>query len=489
MTGQQLRNSILQEAIHGRLVPNVLQPGEKTARELLEDILAMRQKAENEAKGKKAKKLTLCEIEEEPWELPEGWCWCKLGDLASINGGFAFKSTDYKKDGYRVIRISDFNEQGFVDKSIVRYEYDEKLAPYLLQQNDILMCMTGGTVGKTYYVRTINEPMLVNQRVATIRPIQLSPDYVNFFIRSPYIAQIIDDCKNSTNDNISMGDILGFCFPLPPLSIQHDIVSKLESLLPMVEDYDAAQNELKALNESLPDKIRKSVLQEAIHGRLVPNTLQPGEKTAKELLTDILAKRQKIENETKGKKAKKLSLSEVDEEPWELPEGWCWCRLGDLCEIRNGYAFQSTKYTSEGIRVIRITNVQDGFIIDNDPKFYPISTLDIIDKYVLQEGDMLMSLTGNVGRVAFLTKEYLPAALNQRVAALRFSKILSEKYIFYYLRSNQFLQDAIDNSKGMAQLNMSTVWLQNYLFPLPPLSIQHSIVSKIEELLVQIGKL
>ena len=141
-------------------------------------------------------------------------------------------------------------------------------------------------------------------------------------------------------------------------------------------------------------------------------------------------------------------------------------RLGDACEILNGFAFKSENYVDSGIRVIRIANVQKGYIEDNTPAFYPLGSVGL-DKYMLEEGDLLISLTGNVGRVAILEKEFLPAALNQRVACLRLkTSRLTKGYLFHILNGNLFEQQCIQSSKGVAQKNMSTEWLKNYEIPL-----------------------
>ena len=142
-------------------------------------------------------------------------------------------------------------------------------------------------------------------------------------------------------------------------------------------------------------------------------------------------------------------------------------RLGDTCEILNGYAFKSENYVTEGIRVIRIANVQKGYIEDKEPQYYPINCEEDIAKYSLFENDLLISLTGNVGRVALLPKEMLPAALNQRVACLRMNtkSDISKDFLFHYLNSDKFENDCITSSKGVAQKNMSTEWLKKYEIP------------------------
>lgn len=151
-------------------------------------------------------------------------------------------------------------------------------------------------------------------------------------------------------------------------------------------------------------------------------------------------------------------------------------RIGDVCDILNGYAFKSENYARSGIRIIRISNVQKGYIEDTTPAFYPIETADL-DRFMLEQGDLLVSLTGNVGRVAILGKELLPAALNQRVACLRLkSDKISKNYLFHILNSNFFEQQCIMASNGVAQKNLSTEWLKNYEVPCYERDQQEKIV-------------
>ena len=195
----------------------------------------------------------------------------------------------------------------------------------------------------------------------------------------------------------------------------------------------------------------------------------------------------------KTKKAKKeLTIEEKLEQalvpesewPYKVPGNWCWTKIDTLIVILNGYAFKSDKYVENGIRIIRIANVQDGYIEDEKPVFYPFDTEKEIEKYILKENDLLISLTGNVGRVAFLDAILLPAALNQRVGCLRTRNqvALSNDFLYYALLRKEFQESCIKNSKGSAQLNMSTEWLKEYPLPLPPLAEQHRIVARIESL-------
>ena len=158
-------------------------------------------------------------------------------------------------------------------------------------------------------------------------------------------------------------------------------------------------------------------------------------------------------------------------------------RLGDICNILNGYAFKSSEYKESGIRVIRITNVQSGYIEDKEPKYYSFEKKTEIEKYMLKDNDILISLTGNVGRVGLLKKEMLPAALNQRVACIRIkeNKNISNDYIFNILNTKKFLKQCEINSKGIAQKNLSTEWLKKYLIDLPDFREQVKISNNLEK--------
>jgi len=230
----ELRKSILTLAVQGKLVPQ--DPNDEPAEELRE-------------------KNDRCSTES-LFVLPNGWIWLRLFNLADINGGFAFKSTDYLEDGIRVIRISDFDEAGFKDHKMVRHPFTSDLQKYSLAHNNILMAMTGGTVGKSYFVKTLPEPMVVNQRVATIKiSPSANPSYIDIVIRSEMTQSIIQKAKNSTNDNISMQDIRGFPIPLPPLAEQHRIVTKVDQLMALVDELERQQEASRENASKLLDAI------------------------------------------------------------------------------------------------------------------------------------------------------------------------------------------------------------------------------------------
>lgn len=242
VTPADLRKTILTLAVQGKLVPQ--DPNDEPAEEVCDpdDELA----------------------EASTFEVPLGWIWTRLANLAEINGGFAFKSTAYTEDGMRVVRISDFDEFGFKDHKIVRHPFSPDLQKFVLEEQNILMAMTGGTVGKSYLVRMMPEPMVVNQRVATIKVTDSAlPPYIDIVIRSEMTQEVIRKAKNSTNDNISMGDIKGFAVPLPPLAEQRRIVAKVEQLMALVDELE----QQLAASRATAEKLLTALVAELVNGK------------------------------------------------------------------------------------------------------------------------------------------------------------------------------------------------------------------------------
>ncbi len=281
-----LRQNILQQAIEGKLTAdwrnqNPVQKGnpDYDAEALFEQIQkgevspslqpatqfsATPSAGSNAARNTRSKSLAPITDEEKPFEIPEGWKWVRLGNVSRINGGYSFKSTEYTEKGIRVIRISDFNENGFVNSKIVRYKDSDAIKPYHLEEKNILMALTGGTVGKSFFVSSLDETMAVNQRVATIKIDNIRPEYVNILVKSLTAQKIIQEAKHSSNDNISLPDLTEMPFSLPPLKEQKEIVSKIETLLAKVTTLENQIQERKTLSE----KLAFGIIKEKLEGRI-----------------------------------------------------------------------------------------------------------------------------------------------------------------------------------------------------------------------------
>ena len=477
MNAQQLKNAILQEAIEGRLVPQ--DPNDEPASVLLQRIRAEKERLVKEGKLKK-KDLVETPISEDeiPFEIPESWEWCKLGTIAALIGGFAFKSHEYTSSGSRVIRISDITENGFINKNVVRFPFTDKLSQYVILEGDILMAMTGGTVGKSLYVRYLpEENMVLNQRVALIRPNIVFTDYIDYVIKSQHIQGIITEAKNSTNDNISMGDLYNFPIPLPPLAEQKRIVAKIEELLPKVEEYGKAQEALDNLNEELPERLKKSVLQEAIEGRLVPQ--DPNDEPASVLLAKIRKEKEQL---VKAGKLKKKDLIETpiteDEIPFDIPESWEWVKFGAVISLLSGRDLAPQDYNdlNNGIPYITgASNFEDGELLINRWTDKPIT--------ISRKGDLLITCKGTIGTMAYNDVGEIHIA--RQVMAIN-SYFLNLDYIKYFLMRQVY---ELEKKAKSIIPGISREDVLNSSFPLPPLAEQKRIVAKIEEVFKEIDKL
>ena len=447
-----------------------------------------------------------CIDEEIPFEIPEGWEWCRLGTIAEIIGGYAFPSLMLKGDtGTRVIRISDFTEHGLTKSRIVRYNGVAISDLYTIQISDILMAMTGGTVGKSCYIKSLPEKLLLNQRVAVIRNQYMNSEYINLIVESPHIIAFVNDRKNSTNDNISMKDIYNFLIPIPSIKQQERIVNAFNSIRPIIKRFAQVQENKEKLQNEVKDKLRKSILHEAIQGKLVPQISEEG--TAQDLLQVIKEEKQKLFKEGKLKKSalndsvifrsddnkywekNGMSVACIDDEiPFEIPSTWIWCRLGDCVKIIGGYAFKSYELKSSvGYRVIRISDISENGLVNKNVVKYGGN--EDLDQYLIKENDILIAMTGGTVGKSLLLNNALsePLLLNQRVAIIR-NFWINVEYLNAFLHS-PYIKQIIDKKKNSTNDNISMSDLNDFLLPLPPLKEQHRIVEKFKKVTSTMSRL
>ena len=437
-------------------------------------------------------------------EIP-GWLsteirkWCRLGSIAEIIGGYAFPSHTLKgNQGTRVIRISDITENGFTNSRLVRYNGSPVSDIYRIQKFDILMAMTGGTVGKSLFVESMSEDMLLNQRVAIIRNRHICADYLNLVIKAPHIASVISDRKNSTNDNISMVDIYDFFIPVPPIENQKRIVTKYNELLPLVNKYGHADHLAECLNNGIKDKLRKSILQEAIQGRLVPQIAEEG--TVQELLEQIKQEKAWL---VKGGKLKKSALQDSvifrgddnkyweklgkeihcidDEIPFEIPASWQWVRIKDIFQI-NPKNVAEDNCISAFIPMEKICATYGSEFSYDEVQWKTIKT-----GYThFADGDVVFAKITpcfqNRKSVIFIG---LPNGIGAGTTELKvmrpYGETINRWYLLYFLKSPYFIDEA--QFKGTAnQQRIITGYLENKLFPLPPKFEQDRIVQQIKQL-------
>ncbi len=475
MNAQQLRNSILQQAIQGKLVPQ--DPNDEPASVLLQRIRKEKECLVKEGKLKK-KDLESKPIEEDeiPFEIPESWKWVKLGDVFELRSGQDFPPEKYNSNCKGIPYITGAsNLDG--DKIILNRwtETPSVIAP----KGCLLLVCKGSGVGKLCFM-SIEEAHIARQ-IQAIIPISENIDlsYLRIVLESR-ISEIINQA-NGVIPGIAREVALSFVIPLPPLSEQRRIVAKIEELMPLVERYGKAQQALDQLNESLPARLRQSILQEAIQGRLVPQ--DPKEEPASELLKRIRKEKEQLVKEGKLKKKDLESKPiEEDEIPFEVPEGWEWCHFGEIVNMQMG----KTPPRGEAIYWEKGT---DSWVSISDMKDYGhiTKTKEKVSKYAAENafrkkspvGTLIMSFKLTVGRTSILD---IPAYHNEAIISIFPYCDLNNSfrdYLFYLLPLLANLGDSKDAIKGKT-LNSNSLY--NLLIPLPPLSEQKRIVAKVEEL-------
>ena len=477
MNAQQLKNAILQEAIQGRLVPQA--PNDEPASVLLDKIRAEKKQLVKEGILKK-KDLEETPISEDeiPFKLPEKWLWIRINDLGEIiTGGTPSKQNkDYYGDDYPFYKPGDLGKGINIDNSVDRLSQKGYEASRKLKAHSVLVTCIGATIGKT---GLISKEGACNQQINAIIPVDsLYPKYIYYTICSPSFQSIIrKDAGQTTLPIMNKNNFCKLLFPLPPLAEQKRIVAKIEELLPKVEAYGKAQESLNKLNEELPEKLKKSILQEAIEGRLVPQ--DPNDEPASVLLDKIRKEKARlVKDGTLKKKDLVETPIEENEIPFKIPKSWEWCRVGTVAEYVNGLAFKPEDWETSGLPIIRIQNLTDY----NKPLNYTTKIFD--DKFKVENGDLLFSWSATLD--SFIWKGQT-AWLNQHIFKVNPRVGIFKGYLYYALKA--IVSNLSDITHGLTMKHLTRGVLKQIAIPLPPLAEQKRIVAKIEEVFKEIDKL
>ena len=527
MNGKQLKNSILQWAIQGKLVPQ--DPNDEPASVLLERIRQEKERLIKEKKIKRDKNASIiyrgednsyyekflatgevkCIDDEIPFEIPQGWKWTRLRNI--IIGTNAGKSPNCekrpkKKEEWGVLTTTAIQEYDFlpIENKVLPQNYNINLE-HCVKYGDILITRAG-PVNRTGIVCLVDkecDKLILSDKTVRIDYIRgyCNPAYIVFVLNSPAIHELllrVTVGMAKSQVNVSQENIQNTLIPLPCINEQNRIVSKIIKLLPIITRYESKQKELEGLNTQLATILQKSILQEAIQGKLVPQITEEG--TAQELLEQIRQEKQKLLKEGKLKKSaltdsvifkgddnkyfEKKGKTEKDiteEIPFEIPDSWAWVRLSSISDIIGGYAFQSTSLKEkQGKRVIRISDFSEqGFV---NTKIVRYDGTPISDIYKLRRFDILMAMTGGtVGKSLFIRE--LPETeilLNQRVARIR-SLWINVDYLYFVIKAPH-VKEFICKQKNSTNDNISMTDISNFIIPLPPIKEQIRIVKKLYNL-------
>ncbi len=477
MTPEQLKASILQYAIQGKLVEQ--RPEEGTGEELYQQMQTDKQTLIREKKIKKEKPFPDIIDDEIPFDVPESWKWVKVGNVGSWSSGATPSRTNPAYYGGSIpwLKTGDLND-GFIQE-VPEYITDLALEKTSLRLNPIgsvLMAMYGATIGK---LGILEIPVTTNQACCACIPYAgMNNKYLFYYLmsmRQSYIGM----AEGGAQPNISKEKIVNSLIPLPPAEEQRRIVAKIEELLPYVDCYAAAYEKLEQFNAKFPEDMKKSILQYAIQGKLVEQ--RPEEGTGKELYQQIQTEKQRLIKKGKIKKEKPLPKITEDELPFDIPESWKWCRLSDVIDVRDG-THDSPKYVPVGIPLVTSKNLVNGVIDYGNVKYITQEDADKINvRSMVDDDDILFAMIGSIGNPVLVKKDREFCIKNMALFK-RFANIdISMRYVYWFLFYAQYKLKK--EASGGVQSFISLSRFREYLIPLPPVAEQNRIVAKLEEIL------
>lgn len=487
MNAQDLKNSILQLAVQGKLVEQRVEEG--TARELLEQIKLEKEQLIKDKKIKKSKPLPEITEDEIPFEIPESWEWVRLNVLFEVLNGDRGKNYPAKSTLHHegIPFISAVNLDG---KSVLKddnllclsKEQYDKLGNGKLIKGDVVVCIRGslGKHGKyPFDVGAIASSLVICRQHGND---EILSEYFMRYLDAPlFFSQIRLYDNGTAQPNLAAKSLEQFLIPLPPLEEQHRIVAKIEEILPYIDQYDKAYTKLETFNKKFPEDMKKSILQMAMQGKLVEQ--RPEEGTADELYEQIVAEKAQLIKDGKIKKEKPLPEIAEDEIPFEIPSSWKWVRWGELSfSIQYGY---NAPALSEGhYRMVRISDIQDNKVLWETVPYCKIEDKEV-GVYLLEKDDILFARTGGTVGKSFLVKDvpYEAVYAGYLIRTRYNSERLVPEYLKFFMESQLYWQQLRNGTIATAQPNCNGQTLAKMMIPIPPLEEQKRIVAKIEELL------
>ena len=457
MTPQELKNSILQLAIAGKLVEQRAEEG--TAEELFAQIQEEKQRLVAEGKLKKQKPLPEITEEEKPFDIPESWKWVRWGNL-SLSIQYGYNAPGKTSGTIKMVRISDIQNNKIDWPNVPWCEIPEDdIETYSLNKNDILFARTGGTVGKSFLVKNVTEKAIyAGYLIRTRYSEKLEPQYLKFFMESTlYWLQLREGTIATAQPNCN-GKVLANMI-LPPLAEQKRIVAKIEQLLPYIERYEKAWSRLQEFNKRFPSDMQKSLLQYAIEGKLVEQRAEEG--TAEELFAQIQAEKQKLVAEGKLKNQKPLPEITEEEKPFDIPESWKWVRLGNLISIESGINLTKSQMKQGSI-----------------PVYGGNGITGYHDKAIVYDNTIVIGRVGYYCGSVHITEKEAWVTDNAFIVTYP-TNFIFQKFFVYMLRHMNLGK----NNNATAQPVVSGKKIYPLLFPLPPLAEQKRIVARLEKLL------
>lgn len=490
MTAQELKNSILQYAVQGKLVPQNL--NDEPASELLKKIKAEKERLIKNKVIKKDKPLLPIKEEDKPFEIPESWEWVRFSDIVNYTMGKTPPRKEAKYWGeasYKWVSIADLMSDSILNNTkecVNEYSYLNIFKKKIIPKGTLLMSFKL-TVGK---VSILGVDAFHNEAIISIFPfIDTNKITTKYLFKCLPLLSKLGDTKSAIKGNTLNSDSLNnLNIPLPPLAEQQRIVDKIEELLPLVEQYGTAEVELNQINTKFPEQLKKSVLQYAVQGKLIPQN--PQDETATVLLEKIKAEKKQLIKDKKIKQDKPLPEIKEEEIPFEIPDSWVWVRLGDVVQVNPRNKIEDDLNVS----FIPMTLISSGY--ENQHTSQVKKWKDIKSGFThFAEGDIgIAKITPcfeNRKSVVFNDLSNGFGAGTTELHILRtYSETIDLNYLLYFCKTEMFINNGVKTYTGTAgQQRIGKDYITNCLFPLPPLSEQKLIVEKVEEVLRYCEKL
>lgn len=489
MTAEQLKNSILQLALQGRLVDQ--NPADESAQKLLERIRAEKKTKIKAGTIPNDKKMEDLSEDEQLFDLPENWIWTRMGELFQHNTGKALNGTNKDGEVLTYITTSNLYWNRFELDNLKSMPFTEsEVDKCTVTKGDLLVC-EGGDYGRAA-IWNYDFDMRIQNHVHRLRAyLPLCTEYFYYVINFLKGTGLIKG-KGIAIQGLSSGALHNLVVPLPPLEEQKRIVAKIEELKPFVEQYAKASTRLNTLNASFPDQMKKSILQQAVMGKLVPQ--DPNDEPASVLLKKIAEEKQKLIKEGRIKKQKALPAITEDEVPFDIPKSWKWVRLNEIIENvpANGFSPKGVDYQTD-YKNLTLTATTSGTFKADAFKYVDI-TKEQAEKYFLKEDDILIQRSNSrelVGTACLYTEgpdKYIYPDLMMRIHAL---DGIWPQYLVMTLQSTYvrgyYQQNASGSSQSMPKINQSIVG--NTLIPIPPLHEQKKIVQTVNRLIPTLSSL
>jgi len=478
MTPQELKNSILQLAIQGKLVEQ--HPEEGTGEELYRQIQAEKQKLIREGKIKKEKPLPEIAEDEVPFDIPESWKWVYIGDLFQHNTGKALNGSARNGTPLEYITSSNVYWNRFELSNLKTMHFTENEIEKCTVRKGDLLVLEGGEIGRAA-IWDFDFPMRIQNHIHRLRSFfSLVTEYF-YYIFYLYKNNGMISGKGIAIQGLSANTLHVLKVPLPPLAEQKRIVAKIEELLPLIDRYEKAWGRLEEFNRRFPADMQKSLLQMAIQGKLVEQ--RPEEGTGEELYRQIQAEKQRLIKEGKIKKEKPLPDIAEDEVPFEIPESWKWVRLGDIIlSAKDGPHF-SPKYQPSGIPFISTRNISTGKLDFTGAKYISEELhQELCKRCKPKQWDVLYSKGGTTG-IAAVNDTDVDFNVWVHVAVLELGDYLFPFYLATALNSPHCYDQSQKLTHGTSNRDLGLTRMINISLPLPPLAEQKRIVAKLEELL------